>query len=88
MMDRFADVPVPSYGLFQPVRVVSELESGITDDRGFITGFLLNPADLDAQGWFYQVLFVEMPSHPWLPLPYADLVHESEIRLMSEEVKE
>lgn len=88
MMDRFVDVPQPRYGLFQVVRVVTELESRVIDDRGFITGILLNPDEFTESGWFYQVLFFELPHAPWLPLPYADLVAESEIQSMSEEVKE
>lgn len=87
-MDRFADVSQPCYGLFQAVCVVTELESRTAHDRGFITGILLNPDEVADQGWVYQVLFFEMPFEPWLPLPHAVLVHESEIQPVSEEVKE
>ncbi len=79
-MDRLSQFGQPCYQLFQEVLVVAELEDRTMSDRGFITGMYLDLQYFDQPRWFYQVLFWELSSEPWLSMPHLDQeVLESEI---------
>jgi len=81
-MNHFGDVPQHLYELWQEVRIVSQLESGWSNDHGIITGLLWSPPEAMVEGWYYQVSYFEIPSAPWLGLPHSELVSEGEIHLV------
>lgn len=83
-MIRLVDVTLPRYAMFERVKVVTEVDSGVLEDFGCITGYLLNSPEFEP-GWFYQVLHFELPHSPWIRCPFADLVIEADIRPIAEE---
>lgn len=78
------DVTLPRYAMFERVKVVYEVDRGVIEDFGYITGYLLNSPEFEP-GWVYQVLFFELPHSPWLKCPYPDLVIEAEIQSIAKE---
>jgi hypothetical protein len=86
--ERVSATPQPRFGLFQSVRVHVGLEAESESEfeaEGIICGLLIEDLkrypsrEFLLPGWWYEVLFHELPTCPYLIPPIREWVHESEI---------
>jgi hypothetical protein len=83
---RSVGIHQPRFDLFQHVHVIDQSEEGyVFEGRGVICGLLVGdsaqyPSDqFLLNGWWYEVMFYELPTSPALTLPIREWVHESEV---------
>lgn len=70
----------PKYSLFEVANVCMNIDDGVWNAKGLITGVVYEGHQNRKHPWWYQITFTdEVPGSPHIKTPYSELFSEDEI---------